>query len=290
MGVWPWNWMSNQTNWVMHFICSALYSFSSAVTSFGHASGPHIGDAHTGCYLSCWGSGPGQDDSFKPSKKSKKHRKSNVRSHQQNQQDVVVDQIICCQISEQFQLVWICTCLSYNKAKRISNKNKKGKPWQHQLLISLLDVSCWCIDPRSHFQGPDVSFLWSFKLSLQSFNLQIRQPHQIKLLAFREKHLPHHFHHLHFTCSSLSLIPSGNYGMAMENGFVEDVFPIKKNGDFYCHVSLLEGTPYQEKSPPQNRTNGSLCCCWCVAGTHEDTKTSTMQLSDLNFLRSMVPR
>ena len=28
--------------------------------------------------------------------------------------------------------------------------------------------------------------------------------------------------------------------MAMENGPVEDVFPIK-NGDFYCHVSLLEG-------------------------------------------------
>ena len=26
----------------------------------------------------------------------------------------------------------------------------------------------------------------------------------------------------------------------MENGPVEDVFPIK-NGDFYCHVSLLEG-------------------------------------------------
>ena len=28
--------------------------------------------------------------------------------------------------------------------------------------------------------------------------------------------------------------------MAMENGPVEDVFPIE-NGDFHCHVSLLEG-------------------------------------------------
>lgn len=82
------------TNWVMHSRCF-LYSFSSAVTSFGHASGPHIGDAHTGCYLSCWGSGlGGQDDSFKPSKKSIKAMSG--RTSRTNKK-MVVDQSISCQ-------------------------------------------------------------------------------------------------------------------------------------------------------------------------------------------------
>jgi len=43
--------------------------------------------------------------------------------------------------------------------------------------------------------------------------------------------------------------------MAMENGPVEDVFPLK-NGDFYCHVSLLEGRFHCEIKPFISTNNG----------------------------------